>query len=59
MNLPIQSQPVMRNVSTVAFTGGMEASSVGCTIACAACDALPFPASTACKLAAKAFGCDC
>ncbi|NCR64946.1 MAG: hypothetical protein GPJ26_24050 [Microcystis aeruginosa LG11-05] len=54
MNLPIQSQPVMRNVSTAA-----EASGVGCDIACTACSVLPFPASIACKLAAKAAGCDC
>ena len=59
MNLPIQSQPVMRNVSTAAFTGGMETSGVGCTITCTACSVLPFPASTACKLAAKAAGCSC
>ena len=59
MNLPIPSQPVMRNVSPAAFSGGMEASGVGCDIACTACSVLPFPASIACKLAAKAAGCDC
>ncbi|NCR18739.1 MAG: hypothetical protein GPJ22_16400 [Microcystis aeruginosa LL13-03] len=59
MNLPIQSQPVMRNVSPAAFSGGMEASSLPCTIACTACSVAPFPANIACKLAANAAGCDC
>jgi hypothetical protein len=59
MNIPIQSQPVMRNVSTAAFISGMEASSVGCDVACTACSVLPFPASIACKLAARAAGCSC
>ncbi|WP_170863882.1 hypothetical protein [Microcystis aeruginosa] len=59
MNLPIQSQPVMRNVSTAPFSGGMEASSLPCTIACAGCSALSGIAKTLCTLAAKAAGCDC
>ncbi|MCA2699903.1 MAG: hypothetical protein IM500_05470 [Microcystis sp. M179S2] len=49
----------MRNVSTAAFSGGVEASGVGCDIACNACSVLPYPASIACKLAAKVAGCDC
>lgn len=59
MNLPIQSQPVMRNVSPAAFSGGMEASGVACDVACAACSVLPFPADFSCKLLAKAAGCYC
>lgn len=59
MNLPIQSQPVMRNVSTAAFSGGMEASAVICNIACAGCSALSGIAKTVCLAAAKAAGCDC
>ena len=59
MNLPIQAQPVMRNVSTAAFTGGMETSGVGCTITCTVCNALSGIAKTACDLAAKAAGCEC
>ena len=59
MNLPIQSQPVIRNVSTAAFSGGMETSSTACDITCTACSVLPFYASIPCKLAAKAAGCNC
>ncbi len=63
MNLPIQAQPVMRNVSTAAFTAAMEASSIissiGCPIACAGCDRLSGIAKTICLAAARAAGCDC
>ena len=59
MNLPIQSQPVIRNVSTAAFSGGMETSSIACTITCAGCNALSGLAQTLCKAAASAAGCSC
>jgi hypothetical protein len=59
MKLPIQAQPIMRNVSTYAFAGTVEASGIGCDISCTACSVMPWPASIACKLAAKAAGCDC
>lgn len=51
MNLPIQSQPVMRNVSTAAFSGAMETSGLACTLCKAACNALSGLAATACNLA--------
>ena len=59
MNLPIQSQPVMRNVSTAAFSGGMEASNATCTIACSGCRALVGIAKSLCLSAAQSAGCDC
>ncbi|TRU81885.1 MAG: hypothetical protein EWV76_20665 [Microcystis novacekii Mn_MB_F_20050700_S1] len=59
MNLPIQSQPVMRNVSTAAFSGGMEQSGVGCTLTCFGCSKLSGIAKSLCLAAAKLAGCSC
>ncbi|NCQ95942.1 MAG: hypothetical protein GPJ13_12070 [Microcystis aeruginosa W11-06] len=59
MNLPIQSQPVMRNVCTAAFSGGMEASGTGCDVTCLACSVLTGWKKTACEIAAKVAGCSC
>lgn len=59
MNLPIQSQPVMRNVSTAAFSGGIEASSLPCPSVCEVCRLLPFGAKYSCLSAAQSSGCDC
>ena len=59
MNLPIQSQPVMRNVSPAAFSGGVEASGIACDLTCAGCNALSGFKKTLCTIAAKAAGCDC
>lgn len=40
MNLPIQSQPVMRNVSTTKMTSSIEASGIACDICRAGCSNL-------------------
>ncbi|MDY7050482.1 MAG: hypothetical protein RPG89_18195 [Microcystis panniformis WG22] len=59
MILPIQSQPVMRNVSPAAFSGGVEASAIACDPTCAGCNALSGFKKTLCIIAAKSAGCDC
>ncbi|NET57832.1 MAG: hypothetical protein F6K47_17240 [Symploca sp. SIO2E6] len=60
MKLPIQSEPVMRNVSTAAFVGEIEASGIGCTACCAAANLLPSPLNIAAKAACTHIGgCDC
>ena len=57
MNLPIQAQPVMRNVSTAAFTGRMQASQL-CSLACIGCERLPGFLCRACAAAAGG-SCNC
>ena len=52
MNLPRQSRPVARGVSTVRRQPGVQPSdSIGCSLCKLACGALPEPAKTLCMIA--------
>jgi hypothetical protein len=52
MNLPRQSPPVMRNVTTASLLKtGVEASGIACTLCHMGCDHLSGMAKTLCNLA--------
>jgi hypothetical protein len=54
MNLPNQSRPIIRGVSTAKVAAGVNASqSPECTICRIGCNLLPEPAKTACLLACQ------
>jgi hypothetical protein len=59
MNLPIQSQPVMRTVSIASVSGLAINPSIDCNAACGICNAnIPFVSQASC-VAALAGGCHC
>lgn len=62
MNLPKQSLPVRRSVSTAGRSrAAVTASDIPCTACCTACSLLPWPASAICKKGCEAAipGCRC
>jgi len=61
MKVPKQSKPVIRGArsrSPIPAQGGIAPSDpIGCGICLAACSALPWPASIACRLACNQWAC--
>ena len=51
MNLPRQSRPVTRGVSTARNQAGVQPSGIACDLCKLACNALPEPAKTLCMIA--------
>ncbi|MEG3440141.1 hypothetical protein V0288_23630 [Pannus brasiliensis CCIBt3594] len=59
MNLPMQSQPVLRNVSSTAFTESGINPSIDCNAACTMCKSGFPPISVPACIAAAAAHCNC